>query len=190
MDQSSLEALLATLRTAQGAGEPAPTALPSVAPAPQSDLDALLWTLTALPDAPKAPTPSAQQQQRRRDTSAMTFQEAVPLLNSLAADPNWLDRVEQVWDEQKNWELALKDERNRFEGDLKRENVPSHTQAVKLREWDRNALKRWDALQGKQQEQLQDLGVPTFQKTTDSTILKRQERVLAVLIGFLEDRDG
>jgi len=35
------------------------------------------------------------------------------------------------------------------------------------------------------------LGVPTFQKTADPTILKRQERVMSVLVGFLEDRgDG
>lgn len=37
----------------------------------------------------------------------------------------------------------------------------------------------------------EQLGVPTFQKTTDPTLLKRQERVLAILVGFLEDRgDG
>lgn len=33
------------------------------------------------------------------------------------------------------------------------------------------------------------MGVPTFQPTRDATILKRQERVMKVLVSFVEDRD-
>lgn len=34
------------------------------------------------------------------------------------------------------------------------------------------------------------MGVPTFQKTTDPTLLRRQERLVDVLVGFLEDRES
>ncbi|GAA6010845.1 hypothetical protein JCM10207_003956 [Rhodosporidiobolus poonsookiae] len=207
MDQNDLTALLATLRQAQDGTPPEPAA-PAPAPAApsQSDLDALLSTLTALPPPPSSssgpgkplaltPTPPGaaappQTQSRTRDVSHVSFQEAVPLLHSLARDEQWLDRVERVWEEQKNWELRAKDERNRLRGELDRKAVSAGVKATRLKEWDRALMKRWAGLQAQQQEQLQSLGVPTFQKTTDPTLRKRQDRVLAVLVGFLEDRDG
>lgn len=83
---------------------------------------------------------------------------------------------------------------------------------MKLKEWDKSTLKKWDKLQTSQQEKLQSvrlflrspslsapqasqadvfaqMGVPTFQPTRDQTVLKRQERVMKVLIGFIEDRE-
>ena len=36
---------------------------------------------------------------------------------------------------------------------------------------------------------LSQLGVPTFHRTTEPTLLKRQERLIEVLVGFLEDRE-
>ncbi|GAA5895817.1 hypothetical protein JCM6882_001388 [Rhodosporidiobolus microsporus] len=191
MDQGALEALLASLRSAQdGAEAPAP-APPSTAP-PQADLDALLSSLTALPDAhsPTPPTTVPPPPQRTRDVSGATFQEALPLLNSLSLDAAWLDKVEGVWEEQKTFELQLKDERNRLQGELDRSGLSPAVKNGRLKEWDRAATKKWSTLQGQQQEKLQNLGVPTFRKTTDATLLKRQERVLGVLVGFLEDRDG
>ncbi|GAA6032993.1 hypothetical protein JCM8097_000088 [Rhodosporidiobolus ruineniae] len=208
MDQAALEALLNTLRTAQDGGAPAtePAAAPAPPPPPplshatqappppsQSDLDALLSTLTALPSAPASHSstpPSTSGPSRKRDVSNVAFQEALPLLNSLARDEGWLDRVEEVWDAQKNWELGMKDERNRLEAELSRSGLTPAVKAGRLKEWDRAALRRWTALQSQQQEELQALGVPTFQPTTDPTLLKRQERVVAVLVGMLEDRDG
>ncbi|TNY18212.1 hypothetical protein DMC30DRAFT_403737, partial [Rhodotorula diobovata] len=85
----------------------------------------------------------------------------------------------------------MKDERNRLEQELVRSGASPILKSSKLREWDRAAVQKWTALQAKQQEQLQALGVPTFQKTGDPTVRKRQERVMSVLVGFLEDRgDG
>ncbi|GAA5821637.1 hypothetical protein JCM11251_000946 [Rhodosporidiobolus azoricus] len=192
MDQQSLEALLSSLRNAQDGTEPAPPPSSTAPPPPaQADLDALLSTLTALPDvhASTPPPPALPAQQRTRDVSGATFQEALPLLNSLSLDGKWMDKVEAVWEEQKTFEFGLKDERNRLQGELDRSGLSAAVKTGRLKEWDRAALKRWGNLQGQQQERLQSLGVPTFRKTTDPTILKRQERVLGVLVGFLEDRD-
>ncbi|GAA5965880.1 hypothetical protein JCM21900_004936 [Sporobolomyces salmonicolor] len=201
MNQSDLESLLATLRQAQDSPAPPTPAAPTSAPAPpappsQSDLDALLSSLTAITDAstpathtPTPPPPSAPVPTRTRDLSHLTFPESLPVLHSLALDRQFLDGLEGVWDEQKNWELRMKDERNRFEGELKRSGLSPQLRTLKLKEWDRSAKRKWEALQASQRQQLQAMGVPTFQVTTDPTILKRQERVLKVLVGFLEDRD-
>ncbi|GAA5824331.1 hypothetical protein JCM3770_001810 [Rhodotorula araucariae] len=201
MDQTDLEALLATLRQAQDGQSPAPTAPHSASSAPhssaappsQAQLDSLLSSLTALPsaDAHTPPAPSSVPQSRTRDLSRLSFVEAVPHLNALALDGAFLGRVQRVWDEQETWELRMKDERNRLEQDLVRARTSPALKAQRLREWDRAALRKWAALQGQQQEQLQAIGVPTFQKTADPTMLKRQERVMSMLVGFLEDhQDG
>ncbi|BGP42720.1 hypothetical protein JCM10450v2_006829 [Rhodotorula kratochvilovae] len=203
MDQNDLEALLATLRQAQDGAAPAPAApaapLPAAPPphqpatgaAPsQAQLDSLLSSLTALPSAHTTP-PAQPAPSRTRDLSGLSFVEAVPLLNALALDGAFLERVQRVWDEQETWELRMKDERNRLEQELARAGTPPAIKAQRLREWDRAALRKWAALQAQQQEQLQALGIPTFQKTADPTLLKRQERVMSMLVGFLEDRqDG
>lgn len=147
MDQSDLESLLSSLRKAQDDPAPPPpppaaaaAASPPVAPstrptassAPsvpvpsQSDLEALLSTLRALPDSQPAgpagddrsdPTPLPT---RGRDLSKHSFQEALPVVNALALDSAFLDKIEGVWEEQKNWELRMKDERNRLVLQLKR----------------------------------------------------------------------
>ncbi|GAA5865548.1 hypothetical protein JCM3774_002047 [Rhodotorula dairenensis] len=213
MDQSDLEALLATLRQAQDGSE-APAAVPEPAPPPpapltsgyvpvpsQSDLESLLSTLRALPDAnspaPEHPTGAAQpplplsqpSQSRGRDLTHYSFQESLPILNALAIDPSFLDKVEAIWDEQKTWELRMKDERNRLVLELKRSGSSPVAQSQRLREWDRALQTRWLKLQHEQQDQLRSLGVPTFHRTTEPTLLKRQERLIEVLVGFLEDRD-
>ncbi|GAA5928328.1 hypothetical protein JCM3775_000577 [Rhodotorula graminis] len=196
MDQTDLEALLATLRQAQDGSTPAPApAAASSAPAPppssasapppQAQLDALLSSLTALPPAPAEPP--APPPTRTRDLSAVSFAESVPILNGLALDPSFLERVQAIWDDQETFELRTKDERNRLELELVRSAASPILKSSKLREWDRAAVRKWTALQATQQERLQALGIPTFQKTADPTILKRQERVMSVLVGFLED---
>ncbi|GAA5988922.1 hypothetical protein JCM10908_006231 [Rhodotorula pacifica] len=214
MDQNDLEALLATLRQAQdapvepaAAAVPAPALPPAVAAPPQpgghvsapsqSDLESLLTTLRSLPDAahhshlstpdPVAPPPPTTA--RGRDLTKHSFQESLPIINALAIDPAFLDKVEAIWDEQKNWELRMKDERNRLLLELKRSGLSPVAQSQKLREWDRALQIRWVKLQHEQQEALRALGVPTFHRTTEPTILKRQERIIEVLVGFLEDRD-
>ncbi|GAA5958484.1 hypothetical protein JCM8115_002480 [Rhodotorula mucilaginosa] len=206
MDQNDLEALLASLRQAQDAPTapapaPAPAPLqaapPAAAPPPvpsQSDLESLLSTLRALPGAqnPQSPAPESvppPQPSRGRDLTKHSFQESLPILNALALDPAFLDKIEAIWDEQKNWELRMKDERNRLVLDLKRSAISPVAQSQKLREWDRALQTRWVKLQHEQQEQLKSLGVPTFHRTTEPTLLKRQERLIEVLVGFLEDRE-
>ncbi|BGP10648.1 hypothetical protein JCM10049v2_006540 [Rhodotorula toruloides] len=204
MDQNDLESLLATLRQAQDShpGTPAHPAQPAQlhhssegAPS-QHELNSLLTTLSALPDAgthshsqsPAPPAPAHPLNSRTKDLSQLTFQEAVPRVNALAMDPHFLEQVEQLWDEQRTFELRLKDERNRYERELRQSGVSPVIKSQRLREWDRRLLVRWAQLQGEQQEKLRALGVPTFQQTTDPTLLKRQERVIDVLVGFLEDR--
>lgn len=130
MDQNDLESLLASLRQQQDA--PAPTNAPPsreshhpdhstrpLAAVPSQDtLDALLSSLTALPDSTHAAAGDVSTSTpltRTRDGSNLTFPESLPILHSLATDSEFLDRIEQLWDEQKNWELRMKDERNRLE---------------------------------------------------------------------------
>lgn len=80
-------------------------------------------------------------------------------------------------------------------------------QAQKLKEWDRNALVVWKGLQDKQRGRLQQvslttpslcsreliwglvgqMGVPTMSLSVDASVIKRQERVMGVLVGFLDD---
>lgn len=147
MDQNDLEALLATLRQAQDVPE-APALIPEPAPPPaasaapplgyvpvpsQGDLESLLSTLRALPDPRDSsqspgperaiggdPAPSQPSRGRGRDLTHCSFQESLPILNALVLDPAFLDKVEALWDEQKNWELRMKDERNRLVLELKR----------------------------------------------------------------------
>ncbi|GAA5946278.1 hypothetical protein JCM3765_000181 [Sporobolomyces pararoseus] len=204
MDQNDLESLLASLRSQQD------TPAPSVAPSSdhstcstsipsQAQLDSLLNTLTALPDSSSsssilsAPPPSSAAvvatSSRTRDYSNLTFPESLPILHSLSNDSKFLDSIEQLWEEQKNWELRMKDERNRLENEAVRAGLNTQMRGIKLKEWDKSSLKKWEKLQTCQQEKLQSLGVPTFQATRDQTILKRQERVMKVLVGFIEDRE-
>lgn len=135
MDQNDLESLLATLRQAQDSdpGVPGQRAPPPQlhqspgGPPSQYELNSLLTTLSALPDAgshshshsPAPPTPAHPLNSRTKDLSQLTFQEAVPRVNALAMDPHFLEQVEQLWDEQKTFELRQKDERNRYERELR-----------------------------------------------------------------------
>lgn len=125
MDQNDLESLLASLRQQQD-----PSSAPETTPAPfpshhstsasapsQADLDALLNTLTALPNATDS---TAATSSRSRDVSNLTFPESLPILHSLATDQAFLDSIEAMWDDQKNWELRMKDERNRLESEATR----------------------------------------------------------------------
>ncbi|GAA5977502.1 hypothetical protein JCM5350_004711 [Sporobolomyces pararoseus] len=201
MDQNDLESLLASLRSQQdtpAASVPPPPAVPpphhhstsSTSIPSQAQLDALLNTLTALPDS--SSSVAAQPvvaPSRTRDYSNLTFPESLPILHSLATDTKFLDSIEQLWDEQKNWELRMKDERNRLENEATRAGLNAQMRGIKLKDWDKSTLKKWEKLQTTQQEKLQSLGVPTFQVTRDQTILKRQERVMKVLVGFIEDRE-
>lgn len=127
MDQNDLESLLASLRQQQDTPPAAPTpptrpveshhstsssssSLPS-----QAQLDALLNTLTALPDSSSSSASPAPPTTRTRDYSNLSFPESLPILHSLATDNAFLDSLESLWEEQKNWELRMKDERNRLE---------------------------------------------------------------------------
>ncbi|GAA5868935.1 hypothetical protein JCM16303_000311 [Sporobolomyces ruberrimus] len=196
MDQNDLESLLASLRQQQDPSVPPPVERPqpdqstsnvSSAIPSQDDLNALLNTLTALPSTTTHDVPA--QTARTRDYSNLSFPESLPILHSLATDTSFLDQLEALWDEQKNWELRMKDERNRLEQEAVRAGLNPPIRAMKLKEWDKSTLKKWEKLQTSQQEKLQSMGVPTFQPTRDQTVLKRQERVMKVLIGFIEDRE-
>lgn len=55
-----------------------------------------------------------------------------------------------------------------------------------LQQWDRQALARWDGVYGRQQERLQQLGVPCFFATRDPAHVRRQQRVFDVLAGLLD----
>ncbi|GAA6005208.1 hypothetical protein JCM11491_002620 [Sporobolomyces phaffii] len=193
MDQNDLESLLASLRQQQDAPAPTPAprnhSTPSASIPSQAQLDSLLSSLTALPNAASTSPPPPAAPSRARDHSNLSFPESLPILHSLATDSKFLDALESLWDEQKNWELRMKDERNRLEQETVRAGLNPQIKAMKLKDWDKSTLKKWDKLQTSQQEKLQAMGVPTFQPTRDQTVLKRQERVMKVLVGFIEDRE-
>ncbi|ORY77606.1 hypothetical protein BCR35DRAFT_305361 [Leucosporidium creatinivorum] len=180
MQNSDLDALLAQLRQSQDA-PPAPAPAPApptqLQPAPsQAQLDALLSSLS-----PAAPT------SRTRDVTTLSFPESIPILQSLALDSHFLASVVRLRERQDEEEVKLRDERAKIEQECKRKGLSAPAVSSKLRLWDREALARWKKLQGDQQVQLQELGVPTFYRTRNESALKKQERVMSVLLGFLDD---
>lgn len=55
-----------------------------------------------------------------------------------------------------------------------------------LQQFDRMILQKWDSLYARQQERLQQLGVPCFFATQDPGHVRKQQRVFDVLSGLLE----
>lgn len=55
-----------------------------------------------------------------------------------------------------------------------------------LQQFDKRVLQKWDSLYARQQERLQQLGVPCFFATQDPAHLRKQQRVFDVLSGLLE----
>jgi len=55
-----------------------------------------------------------------------------------------------------------------------------------LQQYDKKALQKWDSLYARQQERLQQLGVPCFFATQDPAHVRKQQRVFDVLSGLLE----
>ncbi|KAI5476553.1 hypothetical protein MNV49_007500 [Pseudohyphozyma bogoriensis] len=191
MNQAALEELLNELRSTQDLpvastsshpppSDPAPPPVPT-----QAQLDSLLSSLTAN-STPYRP-PSAPPATEERDLSLLSFPEAMPYLQDLAGSSSFLDALGELKAEQMDTEISMKDERNRLEADGKRAGLSPHAREQKLNEWDKQALSKWKKLQNAQRSRLQQLGVPTFAPTLDPIMLKRQERVMAVLVGFLDD---
>jgi len=175
MNQQALEALLADLRGTPLPKPPSP-AVSELAPTlpTQEQLDLLLTSLT------NSPPPS------HRDIASLSFPESLPYLQALSVNDEFLEALADLKAEQADEELRLRDERNRLENEGTRSGMAPHVQARTLMEWDRKALVRWKQLQERQCVRLQEMGVPTFQPTSDPIVLKRQERVMAVLVGFLD----
>ena len=127
MQQDELSKLLDELRRTQDHHPPAPppahanlaspgaadAAPPFPAPLPtQEQLDALLSSLTNAQPVYEEPPP--------RDPTSLSFQESLPLLQALGADPDFLDALGDIKSEQADEELRMMDERNRLEGEGKR----------------------------------------------------------------------
>ncbi|KAL8287022.1 hypothetical protein RQP46_004028 [Phenoliferia psychrophenolica] len=194
MQQDELSKLLEELRRTQDPrpptdAPPAPSFSPSDDPSSstqtlpisiptQAQLDSLLSSLTNPPPPPPPP---------ERDLTTLSFAESLPILQELGGDPDFLEALGEIKEEQADEELRMKDERNRLESEGKRGAVSQHVQNSRLRDWDRKALVRWKGVREIQQAQLQEMGVPSFFPTEDPTALRKQARVMAVLVGFLDD---
>ncbi|KAK4046578.1 hypothetical protein OIV83_005948 [Microbotryomycetes sp. JL201] len=127
--------------------------------------------------------------QRTRDLTQLSYAEAVPIVQSLCMDDSLVENVRRMVKSQHELEQTLADERTA----LKKELVTKGTSAPginsKLRLWDKSALSKWQKRYSEQQAALQQLGVPTFHRTKDPVILRKQARVLNVLLGFIERDD-
>ncbi|KAM0748835.1 hypothetical protein T439DRAFT_327339 [Meredithblackwellia eburnea MCA 4105] len=170
----------------QGAPPPEPSPpLPS-----QAQLDDLLKTLTAN----NAPPPQSFWQpdpepppSRVQDLTTLSFPASLPILHQLGGDEDFLEKLGDLKSEQADQELRMRDERNRLEGECKRAGLSDYAMKQRIREWDRQALTKWKKLREEQQQRLQQMGVPAFFKTDEPIALRKQERVMTVLTGFLEE---
>lgn len=182
MQQTELETLLAELRRTQDHQPPARSAsaeegsppagvAPALASPPlptQEQLNSLLSALTNPQPAYSEPPP--------RDLTSLSFAESLPILQELAAGPDFLEALGEIQSNQADEELAMRDERNRLEGEGKRgalrcglwhdgtrwgadqsDNTSQHVQNARLRDWDRKALVRWKLVREHQQGRLAEV---------------------------------
>lgn len=110
----------------------------------------------------------------------VSLAQALPHLARLSKDEKFLAALLKLKADQDAVEDKLAAQRREM---AKRKPTPTANQ---LREWDLDALIRWDALYTQQQKGLEAMGVPCFYVTKDQGQRKKQERVFQVLAGLLE----
>ncbi|PWN34816.1 uncharacterized protein FA14DRAFT_122309, partial [Meira miltonrushii] len=107
------------------------------------------------------------------DLRFISFAQALPHLTKLSKDDRFLEQL-----------LAIKTQQDEMEQSLanQRQKVPAN----ESQQFDKSILQKWDSLYARQQERLQQLGVPCFFATQDPAHLRKQQRVFDVLSGLLE----
>ncbi|KAM0791920.1 hypothetical protein ACM66B_004174 [Microbotryomycetes sp. NB124-2] len=150
----------------------------------QAQLDNLLQTMKQ-----NQTSTTSSSKSRTRDLTNLSYAEAVPIVQSLCMDDNFVKNVKNMVERQSRLETGLAQERDALRKELMAKGTSAPGTNSKLRLWDKSALARWQKLHAEQQSELQQLGVPTFYRTKDAIILKKQARVLNVLLGFLERDD-
>lgn len=110
----------------------------------------------------------------------VSLAQALPHLARLSKDEKFLAALLKLKADQDTVEDKLAAQRRDV---ARRKPTPTVNQ---LREWDLDALIKWDALYTQQQKRLEAMGVPCFYVTKDQGQRKKQERVFQVLAGLLE----
>ncbi|KAK2466401.1 hypothetical protein APHAL10511_002043 [Amanita phalloides] len=213
-DTAAVSALLDQLRASQ-AWKDILTSNPL--PVPRSDHPTSVAVLLSQlqPSAPSGPvldssphiTPPADDHD---DLRPYTFQQALPVIAKLSADPSFLHEIHQLKQAQDELERRLWEERRAIHRKHEEKVKIAKTKATMigvglskheadmmndahkkdLERFDKErALPAFDSLVAKQQSALADLGVPTMTVSDDKALRERQQRVMQVLTGLLDARD-
>lgn len=126
------------------------TASTSAAIPSQDQLNSLLSTLTQ--------SNQSNNNNRTRDLKSLSFPESLPILQSLSTNLEFIEELQIIKNEQDEFELKLKDERNRLKIELSKKSLSSQVQLQRLKNWDRDeGLIRWKNLEESQQIRFQEV---------------------------------
>ena len=121
---SQLDSILSSLLPPPTPNHPTshPPSDPTLALPTHSQLQALLFSLSAPahPSPPPASSPPQPPAQRDRDLSALSFPEALPILQRLAMNDSFIGKLSAVRNEQDALEAELADERAAKEAEIRR----------------------------------------------------------------------
>lgn len=152
-------------------------------------IQALLAKLRALQDRPPEPTSQRPTHARpwaapARTLRALSFNEAVEQIEERLRDPSFVQALQELQAEQDALEAKLDRDRRALigmHGEHLRGSSGARTQAS-YAHWTWDALKRWDAHRHAQQRRLEEMQVPCFYETNDPDTLRRQQRLLPLLL--------
>ncbi|PFH52568.1 hypothetical protein AMATHDRAFT_46121 [Amanita thiersii Skay4041] len=150
--------------------------------------------------------PSTDQLQ---DVKSFSYQQALPLLAQFSGDPAFVAQIQQMKKDQDDLERRLWEERRAIQRKHEDKVKIAKTKAAmigiglskheadmindaykkELDKFDRDrVLSAWDGLVTKQQTLLQQLNVPTMFVTNDKSTRERQQRVMHVLEGLVDNQ--
>ncbi|KNE95617.1 hypothetical protein PSTG_11107 [Puccinia striiformis f. sp. tritici PST-78] len=137
-----------------------------------------------------------------------TFDEALPTLKRLIGLPHFLDKIQQIKEDQDQFELRAIDQRNQFKSELDRtlKKLDTNKDRVKIQKlqsefeskiksYDQSILVKWDQIRSTQLHTLQTLKVPIFSHSDSNhssinhtLIYQQQNLVLDFLLDSLNER--
>ncbi|KAH9469634.1 hypothetical protein Pst134EA_006922 [Puccinia striiformis f. sp. tritici] len=137
-----------------------------------------------------------------------TFDEALPTLKRLIGLPHFLDKIQQIKEDQDQFELRAIDQRNQFKSELDRtlKKLDTNKDRVKIQKlksefeskiksYDQSILVKWDQIRSSQLHALQTLKVPIFSHSDSNhssinhtLIYQQQNLVLNFLLDSLNER--
>ncbi|OAV96577.1 hypothetical protein PTTG_26344 [Puccinia triticina 1-1 BBBD Race 1] len=198
-----------TQTTAEEHGQQLSTLLSALAPIPSHQHPHKRPKLTSQHNsAPSQPPTEAAAQP--------TFAQALPALQKIIQRPGLLDKIQQIKEDQDQFELRAIDQRNQIQAELDRtikklsktspadssnrvkheaqiEKLKAETKS-KLGVLDRSLLSRWDQLKLSQLLALKNLNVPTFDDQSENQLapdhhkIHQQQLVIDFLIKAVNDR--